>query len=371
MCGLQVQRLRNEQDAGNVKIDWDALWRNSPAYLKSLDMGNFQPMDYTPPQFLQPPLSKTVSLKLLQVMLFFENWPCMYDGPGPDPKIYGSLDASNRWCNWMSYGPLVVRVTEPNWMLTPQGHVINLDTMQDIFTFENCRDEVISNDQPFWAKYGGVEGTPAPVSPWVNLSSYYGKRTFYYIVPMDVINTFKAETPSGILPYPVGAKKYDTSVKTGDVVAMHILSQMEQTTFGYFDVRLPPIPGPGENEVGPPDPSLYNSYFPVVLRAWPIIRKLVQQKDAELDRWTLACKTNDLPQGLIANDPFPSPMLVWLDAFTSASQLVNPHDAFYHKLSTWYGMHPEFGLDATDEHGWFYHQIFTPWADWVNSNPGT
>jgi len=367
---VQMQNLRNEEAAGNLQVDWKALWLNPTKYLTSIEKASMARGMYpTPPGDLASGWKKPD----LQEALFWENWPGMQYGPGPDPTVYGSLDATSRWCNWMPFGPLPIQVMEPSYILTLSGHAVQLEKPPYTCLFDktDCTKELIGEGTPYWARYGQVEGTPAPVQPYPNWDYWMGRKTYRYIVPVKVLFTFEKETPDGMLPYPVGAKQYDKTIKPGKIVGMHILSQVSQTTHGYFNITLPPIPfKPGDVEVGPPTTTLYETYFPVVLRAWPIIRKLVQQYSAtlkfNLDKWVLACSTGDLP-GLIPDDPVPCVLGPFLEAFTTASKIPDPGgDAILaESWKQWFTAHPEQGPSATAGgfRKWKYDNEFKPFLE--------
>lgn len=320
-------------------VDYVALWRNPPRGASP-----------TPPQLLAAGVSKAE----LQDKLFWQDWPCMQGPYGPDPQIYGDRSPASRWCNWMAFGPLPIRVTEPSYMFTASGHCVELEETPYVCLFDgtDCTSEIVGSDKPYTVPYGGVEGTPAPVMPLPIQDYWMGRKTYRYIVPVPVLFKFEAETKDGLLPVPVGYSYPSAypSVASGKVVGMHILSQVEQTTFGYFDIPLPPVPSSfGSPESGPPNPALYESYFPVVLQAWPQIRHMVKQYGDsigfDLDKWVLACSTKDAGS-LISDDPFPCVLEPFLDAFTSEGQVVDGDKTQAALIEAWFSKHPDQGPKA-------------------------
>jgi hypothetical protein len=371
LMGFLVQQLRNAEAAGDLAINWYALWLNPAAYLQSIEWKDSGWM-VTPPQMLAQ--SGPVAT---QDALFWQNWPCMQDEAGPDPLIYGSRDAKNRWCNWMDYGPLPIRVTEPSYMLTKSGHAVQLENPPYTCLFDgtDCTSEILPNQTPYTAPYGGPDASPAPVTPLPIQDLWMGRKTYRYLVPVPVLFNFEAQTPDGPMPIPAGypyPPAYPAKMP-GRIVGMHVLSQVEQVTFGYFDIPLPPIPfHPGDTEVGPPSSALYESYFPTVLRAWPVIRKLTQQYGSSigfnLDKWVLACSTKDVG-ALIPDDPFPCVLQPFLDAFTSQGQVINGDGILKGLVSSWFDAHPEQGPAAQDGsyRKWKYENEFMPFIQAVSA----
>jgi hypothetical protein len=270
----------------------------------------------------------------------------------------------------MAFGPLPIRVTEPSYMFTASGHCVELEQAPYVCLFDgvDCTHEVLPSEAPYIAPYGGPEISPAPVTPLPLVDLWMGRKTYRYIVPVPVLFQFEAQTPDGPMPIPLGydyPPAYPIQAK-GKVVGMHILSQVEQVTFGYFDIPLPPIPlKPGDVEVGAPNNSLYEAYFPVVLRAWPIIRKLVAQYGRsigyDLDKWVLACSTKDTP-GLIPDDPFPCVLEPFLDAFTAEGQVIDGDATQAATIAAWFSKHPEQGPQAPSGsfRRWKYDNEFAP-----------